>query len=296
MRPPLGLVCVWLALVACEGRARAPAWTQVSAGDVQTCGARAGTLTCWGGDEFEGAPHTSDTGAWVDYGDDTIPEGSFYQVAIPSGGRGVGSWHICGGGRWMNVCWGRHEHGQNVYPPDGRLALTRASTCGLNSEGWVRCRGLYMGSPSNKRFLDLAAGLDNACAAHEDGYVACFGPDGPFPDRPGAYTAVGIWDHACAVAPGAPISCWDVPTGADWTPDGLPGGIDYVDLCVGGEDGGCALDAAGRAHCWGPYLTDAPDVTFTQLSCGNTHACGVTDRGALACWGLCEHGQCDVPP
>ncbi len=125
----------------------------------------------------------------------------------------------------------------------------------------------------------------------------CFDPAGLYPERVGAYRAVGVWDHACAVVLGAPIACWNVATGGDWTPDGgLPMGIDYVDVCVGGEDGGCVLDIDGRASCWGPYLTDAPDAAFSQLSCGNTHACGITDAGAMACWGECAHGQCDVPP
>ncbi len=286
-----------------EPRRERPVWTHVSAGDVQTCAVRGnGALACWGGDEYDGLPHTSDTGAWVDHGDDYTPAGRYVEVALPAGGRGPGTWHTCAVDSNLDAaCWGRHDHGQTdpAYV-NGNLALTRTTSCGIRYDASIGCWGERDRGPYyDDGFTDLAAGLSTLCAVHSEGYVACFDAAEEYENRyggpPGYFRAVGVWHHACATARGGPIECWDPVTGSSWTPPGLPVESGFLDLCVGGEDGGCALDADGRATCWGPYLTAPPDVTFTQLSCGNTHACGVTHAGEIACWGDCAHGQCDVP-
>jgi len=76
----------------------------------------------------------------------------------------------------------------------------------------------------------------------------------------------------------------------------------------------CALTVAGTAYCWGNAGTNAAlapetgtvpgtpaarripvqvaaDITFTSLSAGYGHACGVTRTGAVYCWGDNEKGQ-----
>lgn len=69
----------------------------------------------------------------------------------------------------------------------------------------------------------------------------------------------------------------------------------------------CALDAEGRAFCWGnnewgqlgrrgdgadgavrPVATAA---RFTRLSAGRDHACGVTTKRVVLCWGLDSNGS-----
>jgi alpha-tubulin suppressor-like RCC1 family protein len=69
----------------------------------------------------------------------------------------------------------------------------------------------------------------------------------------------------------------------------------------------CALDAAGRALCWGANDSgqlgtgdlsgyDTPvsvvgDVRFVQLASGGAHSCGLATSGAAYCWGDDDHGQ-----
>jgi alpha-tubulin suppressor-like RCC1 family protein/uncharacterized protein YjdB len=57
----------------------------------------------------------------------------------------------------------------------------------------------------------------------------------------------------------------------------------------------CALDAGGKASCWGSLIYEAgnalpvslaTDVRFTSLTGGTWHACGLTAAGSAYCWGL----------
>ena len=71
----------------------------------------------------------------------------------------------------------------------------------------------------------------------------------------------------------------------------------------------CALTVAGAPYCWGnaqdndvgpaaanpierrvPTLV-TPDLTFSSLSAGFSHACGVTSAGVVYCWGENDDGQ-----
>jgi alpha-tubulin suppressor-like RCC1 family protein len=68
----------------------------------------------------------------------------------------------------------------------------------------------------------------------------------------------------------------------------------------------CALDAAGRAYCWGgnnqsqlgntgsnrdrPTLVSG-NLTFTSISAGHNHNCGLVASGAAYCWGMNAYGQ-----
>lgn len=69
----------------------------------------------------------------------------------------------------------------------------------------------------------------------------------------------------------------------------------------------CALDASGRALCWGANDSgqlgtgdlsayDAPvsvtgDLRFVQIATGGAHSCGLTALGDAYCWGDDDHGQ-----
>jgi alpha-tubulin suppressor-like RCC1 family protein len=81
----------------------------------------------------------------------------------------------------------------------------------------------------------------------------------------------------------------------------------FVQLAAG-SDHACGLTAAGAAYCWGrntPYgqlgdgttmsrssaVAVAGGVTFTAVSAGSEHTCGLTAQGEAHCWGSGFSGQ-----
>jgi len=88
-------------------------------------------------------------------------------------------------------------------------------------------------------------------------------------------------------------------------PRSVPGHKEYSQVSAGGAHT-CALDRQGKAYCWG-YNTsgqlgtgnanpsDRPAVvagglTFTDISAGGDHSCGVSS-GKVYCWGNNSYGQ-----
>ena len=65
-----------------------------------------------------------------------------------------------------------------------------------------------------------------------------------------------------------------------------------------GADHTCGILDTGAVECWG--LNDEgqstpPAGTFTMVSAGADHTCGILDTGAVECWGLNDEGQ-STPP
>ena len=61
----------------------------------------------------------------------------------------------------------------------------------------------------------------------------------------------------------------------------------------------CGLRTDGTAQCWGKNAngeTDAPDgVTFTAVTAGDGHSCALRVDGTAQCWGSNRSGRTDVP-
>jgi alpha-tubulin suppressor-like RCC1 family protein len=104
------------------------------------------------------------------------------------------------------------------------------------------------------------------------------------------------------------------------TPEPVRGGLTFASLSHGNFNS-CGITAAGVAYCWGWNLeaelgvgsTTGPetcplstgylapcatvpvavtgDLSFTSLSVGGSHSCGITAAGAAYCWGHNFYGQ-----
>ena len=60
----------------------------------------------------------------------------------------------------------------------------------------------------------------------------------------------------------------------------------------------CAVTTAGTIVCWfSPELEmgTPPTGTFTQVSVGHGHACGLRTDKTIACWGTNRYGESDSP-
>ena len=122
--------------------------------------------------------------------------------------------------------------------------------------------------------------------------------------------------HTCALTQSGSAWCWgnnsfgrlgDGTTTLRSKPTPVAAGLSFVTLSAGAAHT-CGLTAAGSVWCWGgpaalgtgwglgdgtttfsivPVLVGpGMNLTFTQLSAGADHTCGVTTNGTGYCWGL----------
>lgn len=116
----------------------------------------------------------------------------------------------------------------------------------------------------------LAAG----CSTTSNRQEGRFGPEGRF-----SRVSVGP-GHSCGVRLDGTVACW--------------GNLDYSQVVA--PDG--SLDPALADVFIGPNEfgeLDAPDGTFSAVSAGWGHSCGVRVNRAVACWGADGYGQ-STPP
>jgi alpha-tubulin suppressor-like RCC1 family protein len=135
-------------------------------------------------------------------------------------------------------------------------------------------------------------------------------------DSPGLVSVSTGYVTSCGLDTGGRAFCWgsnvrgSLGTGDTTDETAVPvpigGTLRFTSISVGGLHA-CALNAQGRAYCWGfngfgqlgdGTTTDRPTpapiggpVRFAALRAGYVHTCGVTGSGLTYCWGLNEFGQ-----
>lgn len=281
------------------GRSRAPlkfiAITVEKTGP-STCGLAAdSTLYCWGvawNDQL-GTP-TTET---CDYGGDGFTACSTRPLRVVGAPKLAslmsGQWHHCGiDPAGVAYCWGsilvevdfRHIFGQVPTVLPGGLSLVqldgdRAHVCGTAVGGAAYCWGDYYGGLRGDGTVDL-----------------------------------------------------DTNPNSGFTPNPVSGGLSFTKV-VASRLGTCGLTTTGSVYCWGGdfmgglgdpaaptqvgcgYAGFSPcmpvpnpvagGLTFTSLSAGWYHFCGMSNTGAAYCWGEGTQGQliddplvqaCSIPP
>ena len=138
-------------------------------------------------------------------------------------------------------------------------------------------------------FAAIEAGLYHTCGLDPEGSVFCwgvndFGQAGPGP--------------SLAECPGLPCLM---------APNRIPSPVTFTGVSPGFQNT-CAFTADGSAYCWGvngvgqlgiptsTFLSPTPVVvsgghTFTSLSVGTHHTCGVAMGGVTYCWGFNNRNQ-----
>jgi hypothetical protein len=88
------------------------------------------------------------------------------------------------------------------------------------------------------------------------------------------------------------LACWGDNSAGQSTP---PAGT-FTQVSAGYAHT-CGLQSDGALACWGDnsYGQSTPPAgTFTQVSSGDYHTCGLQSDGALVCWGDNSYGQANT--
>ena len=235
----------------------------ITAGFSHSCGVDAGGAAwCWGLD---------DAGQ---VGDGDTDQSSKYAPVAVAGGHTfteltAGYWHTCGvdtdGAAW---CWGDDPSGQVGDGGAGQSKYAPVAVAGGHT------------------FTQLTAGYMHTCGVDTDGAAWCWGDD-----RSGQVGDGDIVDQS----------------NYKYAPVAVTGGHTFTQLTAGFSHS-CGVDADGAAWCWGwDYYGQVGDGagqswnhapvavagghTFTQLTAGSGHTCGVDTDGAAWCWGDDFSGQ-----
>jgi len=242
----------------------------------------------------------------------------------------AGAFHSCGLAASGAYCWGSGTYGQagngakaNGFAPVAvssdranlvSLSVGGVHNCGLTASGAAYCWGAdYYG--------ELGAGTP--------GSQVCGVEEAPCSTTPLAVAGGHVfsslsagWVQSCALTSAAAY-CWgdatygtlgDGSTASSRTPVAVTNAPPFVSIGTG-ISFACGLTAGGAAYCWGDnsfgQLGTGPNgpeacsgewcsktpvavsggLTFTALTVGYWHACGLTSNGAAYCWGNNGDGQ-----
>lgn len=283
----------------------------IVAGGNFACGlTSAGAAYCWG---YNSEGELGD-GTTVDRAEPTPVAGGLTFASISAGGT-----HACGlTAAGAAYCWGLNSKGElGDGTTTARLTPTAVTgglvfsaiqagggsndhTCGLTSAGAVYCWGANAygeigdGTTADRLspvpvtggrvFHSLTAGGSTNCALTADGAAYCWG-----------YNAQG--------------ELGDGTTTNRSTPVAVSGGLSFSLIDTGAASSNtCAITTTGAAYCWGDNLSGAlgdnttvtersspsavaGGISFTTLSVGGFHSCGLATTGLPYCWGYNHFGQ-----
>lgn len=267
-----------------------------------------GRLLCWGRNEAR----LLGDGADGDLHPPFWRGADFEFTALDAGER-----HICGIRDGRVYCWGDNRTG---------AADPAAAGPAFDLPREVRFAGLTTADA-----VDVSAGTDTSCAAFADGAVACWGandfgqvdPDNPSP-APLAPTLIAVDAarevvvgprHACARLEQGELHCWGDNGAEQAIPGAGPGPLPptrhglFRFESVDASEFTCGT-IAGRVRCWGENVaarlgTADLDTTLVEavpnvadverLGVGVNHACALSPRGRVTCWGEWMSGVAEAP-
>ena len=190
-------------------------------------------------------------------------------------------------------------------PTDGERIAPRGRYFPANAgvDRWLRSTEITISAaPAVAGFTAVSAGWAYTCGLRESGAIECWGSnDYGQADAPaGRFTAVSAGGgHTCGLRESGAIECWG------WNEDGQStapvGHFTAVDT---GNAHTCGVRESGAVECWGNNIAwgqtdedtgettwisgeqiDAPDGSFTAVSAGRIHTCGLRTDSAIECWG-----------
>ena len=181
--------------------------------------------------------------------------------------------HTCAIANGDVYCWGSNATGQ-VNPNDRTQAFASPQKVQLGAKA-----------------VSLASGYNHTCAISNENppQAYCWGDnsngqlgvstDGRGPARvpvPGGLSSVTTGaSHSCGLTPAGAGYCWG---------NGSDGQLGNGDLFP------CVIANGVATGCPGPLPVNG-DLTFTSITAGAFHTCGLVATGQMDCWGLNASGQ-----
>lgn len=237
--------------------------------------------------------------------------GEIFPPADPTeAGLTLGQTHACAIIDERTICWGDNT----------RLQL------GHSSDGYPPAAGAAIESP-----VALAAGVFHSCSMNSEGLVQCWGDgeggtavgsviantdeplDVPVPGP--ANVMKSKLSTTCAILTNGKVWCWGTSNLGSLEAESVDivevvGVSDATQIAVGAGSA-CVTHDGGTVSCWGdnnygqlgtgtasidrvpePAAVEAL-TSFTAISFGLSHACGLGADGTVSCWGDNREGQID---
>ena len=260
----------------------------VETGGFNTCGLNSsGDAYCWGYNGY-GQLGNGTSGSGTDSNIPVLVSQGARDPAVTFSIISVGGNHTCGVGSDGNAyCWGNNSYGQLGNGTNG--SGTDSNVPVLVSQG-ARPSG-------DVTFINISAGDNYTCGVGSDGNGYCWGYNG--------YGQLGNGTSGSGTDSNVPVL---VSQGARPSAS-----ITFSSISVGGNHT-CGLGSDGNGYCWGyngygqlgkgtsgsgsniPVLVSqgarpSADITFTSISVGGNHTCGVGSDGNGYCWGYNGYGQ-----
>jgi hypothetical protein len=189
-------------------------------------------------------------------------------------------------------CWGR-DADFGMEPP--RVPLTQMDVlslpCGVSVRGTISCG--YSGSEDwgeevdlsaltdGTTYQDVAVGGDFYCGLSDEGVMMCVDNCGILLDVSGhgGYTSISAgWISLCGLKNHGSYTCWDMD-GVGYSVEGR-----YMALEAGYDNGACGITEEGALDCWGIGFIQSDPGPFIALSVGDSIACAIRAEGAIRCW------------
>ncbi len=140
---------------------------------------------------------------------------------------------------------------------------------------------------------EVACGRAHACALDGTGTVSCWAAD-TVPQRvlqlSGIEQIVAAGDRTCLRVDGGAVNCLSGDGQRQVTRVSALRGVTRLAM---GPTNLCGIDAEKRVRCWGDAAGVAPDDIRAAyvVAVGDRHACALTERGEIFCWGANDARQ-----
>jgi len=227
-------------------------WTEVAVGQSHGCAiASDGSLWCWG-DNNDGETGTGD-GLASDLTPTLVP------APGPWSGLTAGDGHTCAIAADRSVwCWGTNYDGQ---VGNGSYAITYTPS-----------------RVSSEPMSSLAAGALHTCAVRADGHLRCWGSN-----YQGELQNLDALQSPAPLAPDHDVDTWVSVTAGQYHTCGTNTSGQL--LCWGGNTDGELGNTSTTRQNSAAILVDNVPASWTQISAGAHHTCGLSTDHNVWCFG-----------